>query len=406
MRFDLHIRASVREQISQLAEEMKTWEEQPLVSDADAKHLRDSIQFFPHTTHVDKLTVAGVDGSGDYPAVAYADSFVYVSVAHGTTYVANQVSGLREVEALTEPIVHVTWIPEEKARRRKAFDEAFSFLAGRPVVAVVAGSDYLGLKRRRSRKRVSAETLADQLIRPHASDSGNIAIQLRSSAEFGAALRLIEHQSSPDIVLVDTTLSLPSATLPKGSLFYEHLKRLCCVEARRRGIGLFALSKSHGLPAMQHIEMLAREKGGYGEQKIAEHWYLRLPTPDLDDWTLAMTKGRNVPPLGAISYLVRFHRNTPVMRLDIDRTYWLEQVRGSAENETLANEQRIFAALDYTCHDQRSYGYPYPIKAAHDRASLTKAERVALRKQIIDAAVKAGMKRMLFRDASIATGHR
>ena len=38
-------------------------------------------------------------------------------------------------------------------------------------------------------------------------------------------------------------------------------------------------------------------------------------------------------------------------------------------------------------------------------ASMTKAERVALRKQVIDAAVRAGMRRSLFRDASRATGH-
>ena len=68
-------------------------------------------------------------------------------------------------------------------------------------------------------------------------------------------------------------------------------------------------------------------------------------------------------------------------------------------------ETKIFEDLDYASHDQRSYGYPYPIKAAHDRASLTQAERIALRKQIIDAAVRSGMKRSLFRDVSKSTGH-
>lgn len=65
----------------------------------------------------------------------------------------------------------------------------------------------------------------------------------------------------------------------------------------------------------------------------------------------------------------------------------------------------MFEDLDYTGRDQRYYGYPYPIKAGYDRASLTQAERVAPRKMIIDAAVTAGMKRSLFRSASAATGH-
>ena len=81
------------------------------------------------------------------------------------------------------------------------------------------------------------------------------------------------------------------------------------------------------------------------------------------------------------------------------------QERISKRAARRANEMRIFQDLDYASHDQRCYGYPYPIKAGHDRASLTEAERVALRKMIIAAAVSAGMKRSLFRSAAAATGH-
>ena len=85
------------------------------------------------------------------------------------------------------------------------------------------------------------------------------------------------------------------------------------------------------------------------------------------------------------------------LRLVLDGTFVVDG--------TQANERRLFEDLDYASHDQRCFGYPYPIKAAHDRASMTKTERVALRKQVIDAAVRAGMRRSLFRDASRATGH-
>ena len=83
----------------------------------------------------------------------------------------------------------------------------------------------------------------------------------------------------------------------------------------------------------------------------------------------------------------------------------MEQVKGDSEEEARNNEKKIFEDLDYASHDQRCYGYPYPIKAGHDRASMTQPERVAMRKQIIDAAVRAGRKRSLFRDASQETGH-
>ncbi|MHC5599147.1 MAG: hypothetical protein ACYTXC_24910 [Nostoc sp.] len=76
------------------------------------------------------------------------------------------------------------------------------------------------------------------------------------------------------------------------------------------------------------------------------------------------------------------------------------------EEETCKNERNIFEDLDYASHDQRVYGYPYPIKAAHDRASLTNAERVGLRKQLVAQAIASGINPNLFRDASQATGHR
>jgi hypothetical protein len=93
------------------------------------------------------------------------------------------------------------------------------------------------------------------------------------------------------------------------------------------------------------------------------------------------------------------------MRLDVDLNFWKARLRARTEDETQAHEQAMFQDIDYASHDQRAYGYPYPIKACHDRTSMTMAERVALRKQIVDAAVAAGMKRTLFKDVSVATGH-
>jgi hypothetical protein len=58
-----------------------------------------AIRFFGHTTERPGLVVGGVDGSGDYPALSYGDSFVYVTVAHGTRYVSHPVSGLKEQPA-------------------------------------------------------------------------------------------------------------------------------------------------------------------------------------------------------------------------------------------------------------------------------------------------------------------
>lgn len=402
MRFAVHVRADLKERLNALASEMSAWDGAARVSEAETQQIRERIEFFEHTAHRPGLTLAGVDGSGDYPALSYGDSFVYVTVAQGTLYTSDPHSGLRELPCPGTELLDFCWIPEDEVQRFESINGAFTRMVGQPIEDVIAASDYAQLKERHARRKSSVSELAAELIRPHAADTGNLAIQLRSVGELSSALKLIRSHEAPRYVLLDSTMTLPFVSRAKNSLFQEHLKRLCCVEARHRGIGFLALSKSHGLPSIELIETLADEAAG---QRSTEHWYLRLPRPGQDDWQLSLLKDRTVPPHGAVSYLVRFHRNVPVMRLDLDQHFWESHLRGATDAETRLNEQRLFEDLDHASHDQRAYGYPYPIKAGHDRASMTEAERVALRKMIIDAAVAAGMRRANFKNASAATGH-
>ena len=404
MRFSVHFRQGIKEQLGSLASEMAEWAELPRVDDTEADRIRAAIQPFAHTTDRSDLLIGGVDGSGDYPSLSYGDSFVYITVAQGTKYQSDKQTGLKELNTPGTEVLEFSWIPEDDVRRPRAIDAAFERMAGCPIEEIIEASDYKAIKNRLSRRAHSTEELRAHLIRPHAADAGNLAIQLRSVGELSAALRLIRSAPAPAYVLYDSTLSLPFVPRVRNSLFHEHLKRLCCVEARQRGIGFFSLSKSHGLPAVERIELLAKEACGTG-QASAEHWFMRMPSVPHDQWELKIAETRNVPPPAAVTYLVRFHRNTPVMRLDMDSTYWEQCVKGASKEETLQNEKRIFEDLDYSSHDQRCFGYPYPIKAGHDRASLSEQERVALRKMVIDAAVSAGISRAQFRNASAATGH-
>jgi len=405
MRFSIHMAEKVRKQIGDLAQDMKSWEEHVVVDEDQKRRIQESICFFDHTTRRDELTIGGVDGSGDFPSLSYGDSFIYVTLAQGAVYRADTTHGLRELEMYPDPLTNFACLPENEAQCKAAIEQAFERLAGDTLPRVIGQSDYHTLKARLSRTTYTIDTLIDHLIRPHASDSSNIAIQLRSTGEAGVALRLIRGDTPIHYVLLDTTLSLPFVIRKNSSLFYEHLKRLCCVEARPRGVCLLAISKSHGLAGMELIEDLAREAASLSAGKTAEHWHLRIPSGDFDGWEMASAQDRRLPPHGAVTYLVRFHRNTPVLRVDVDVEHWNAEIRDKDPKVMSANERKVFEDLDYTCHDQRCYGYPYPLKAGHNRASMTNEERLSLRKQIIEAAVKSGMKRSLFRDASMQTGH-
>lgn len=284
MKFDLHLRSQVRNQFNTLASDMQAWQAQPRIHKDEVKQITAAITPFPHTTERESLILAGVDGSGDFPLLSYADSFVYLAVAQGTAYQADRLCGLKEVRIVAEPIFQMVWLTEDKTMSDQALERIFGELAGMEPLAVIQDSDYRTLKAQVSGKRLNPDQLLAELIRPHASDTGNLAIQLRSTAEFGAALRLLEGEGLPQYMLVDTTFSLPLVANVANSLFYEHLKRLCCVRARSEGVGFFALSKSHGLPAMDVLEDLARQGQGHDPGQTAEHWFLRIPEHHRDGW--------------------------------------------------------------------------------------------------------------------------
>ena len=406
MRFDFNLSTVFQQQLTQTAQKMQAWEAQTSLDEAAERAIARRIQFFQHTPTTRPLTYTGVDGSGDYPLLTYADSFVYLTTAHATTYGTHPLpgQGLKETRR-SESVLNLAWLPGHYDVTRTETLAAFEHMTGESIADTVEQSDYRTLKTRYA--RLSPDEIISRLVIPQASESGNHAIQLRTVGELAAALRAL-NTSPPDVLLYDSTLALPLFT-STASLFLEHLKRRLCVAAREQGTALLAVSKSPGLPGVEDIERLAllRAQADVSvDTTTAEHWYLRLPIPGLDEWDFPPATGRTVPPPGAVSYLVRFHRNTPVLRVDLDQAYWQAHLLAETESQTHAREQELFQDVDFASHDQRAYGYPYPLKAAHDHASLTGSERQAMRGQLIDAAVKAGMNRKLFRDASVQTGHR
>jgi hypothetical protein len=400
MPFSVHVQDSFRRKVSAVAKDMKDWEVSNSIPDKEAALIKKNIKAFPHAAKRKDFLVAGVDGSGDYPSLSYADSCVYVASAVGTMFRTSDTYGLDEIPVLAEPVLEVVWLPGDRSIAAGKWNDAFEALAGISLADAIGLSDYRTIKKMLIGDSSSVADIATALIRPAGSDTSNVAIQLRSTAELGAALRLITSGQKPRFVINDTTFSLPMVKTRKESLFYEHLKRLCCVEANKRDITFAALSKSHGTRSMDLVESYARDALGLASEKTAEHWFLRLPIEGVDSWSFTPVSGRAVPPPGAVTYLFRLHRNTPIMRLDIDRSWWETRLRGAPSKEI-----SMFADLDYCSHDHRAYGYPYPVKACHDRVRLSDDERVALKKIIMDAANTAGIPRHAFRDVSMATGH-
>lgn len=405
MRFDIHLRKDVKNQISNIVESICTWNATDSILDKEVEKLSESVVSFDHCAIPDhSFVIVASDGSGDFPCVTYGDSFIYLVTAVARLYETCSEGILKEKFVHEHSLVDFVWMPEDKKQSNKQLDDCFERLLGLSLSDVCKKSDYYSLAKQLGYCKLSSpEELVSTIIHPEAHDSNNIGIQIRTVAELAELVKIINNNyfnTENCYILEDSTLSLP--LLPSStSLFFEILKRYLAVLAREKNMVYLTISKSHDMPHMDIIEEILSKK-----MPSTEHWFMRIPTKSEDKDIPSFLGARSIPPVGAISYLFKFHKTTQTMRLDMDYAYWKDKIWNKNKSIMRQHEIQIFRDLDFASHDQRCYGYPYPIKACHDMASLTQAERVSLRKQIIDAAIEKGLKRKNFIDPGMQTGHK
>ncbi|GLI06715.1 hypothetical protein YDYSG_27450 [Paenibacillus tyrfis] len=401
MRYDLHLRQEMKTKLESVVRELKDWNYETNVYEEDIKKLLSNyMTYFEHCKYPDhSFSMGGSDSSGDFPVVTYGDSFVYLVTATTRVYEALSEGRMKEKELPINALLEFLWLPEDNDLKNEKFIKFFKDISGDDLAEVISKSGYLDLKRKATNKTYTANELVNKLIFPAAHDAANVRVQIMVAFELCSVISLLKSGVCPTYILTDNTLTLPFIKSDEG-LFFEVLKRYCCKMATEKGIGFFAVSKSHNLPHMEKIEAEILNNGSN------EHWFFRIPNHEEDEWEPEFLGKRSIPPIGAITYIFRLHKTTPPLRLDMDKAYWNEYIKHDNKQTMKNNEIQLFRDLDFASHDQRCFGYPYPIKASHDIVSLTKAEREAFRKQVIDAAERIGLSRRNFIDASLQTGHR
>lgn len=348
--------------------------------------LCDLVQSARHYGHCNQLDeeflIGSVDGSGEYPVFQQDDIFLHFAVAAATLY---------ETHSTRQHKLSVRSLPNDVFKRFAILRDDAPFvvqsyrgfldgLVGLSLKELVQGSDYCSVFSDFGRRSIgTAHVSWGQFAFSKASEVATHAYQLRSLAELGMAIRLLEFQ--PKYILLDT--SLVYFLLGESLYLPEVLKRHLITEANRRGIAVVALCKSHNIPNGDLIGRRIAE-----EREIKEHWYLRLPAESLGESALPFLRDREIPPKLGVSYLFKFHGTSFPMRLDVDAEWWKQNIGGEAQRE-----ERFFRELDFTCHDVRSYGYPYPMHAAHRRSRLTRRERKAAREVLLQFAQEEGILR-------------
>lgn len=331
------------------------------------------------------FTVGAVDGSGEYPILQQDDIFVHFAVAAATCYKTEtrRQHKLATVSMDQGVFKDFVILRDDAASTIKGYEGFLDHLLHVDLRQLAADSDYCEVFSACGRKHISARDVAwENLALSKASQVATHAYMVRSLAELGMAVRLLEKKTK--YILIDT--SLVYFLLGEAIYLPEIVKRNLICRANAQGTGVVALSKSHNIPNGDLIGRWARDRMGF-----KDHWYLRLPSEELGEKRPSFLREKEVPPKLGVSYLFKFHATSFPMRIDVDAGWWRSHIAGDANAE-----QHLFESLDYTCHDVRSYGYPYPMHAAHCVASLTKRERKAARDILFQYAQQEGILRGAF----------
>lgn len=351
--------------------------------EADLKKLCAGLRSYDHCTKlVEEFTVGAVDGSGEYPLLQQDDVFMHFASAASTCYdtVSKRQHKMAAVDSGAELYSGFITLRDEMKVIRKHYREFINGLIGLDLQDLTGNSDYCEVFTANGRKSLNKTDVTwENLALSKASQVATHAYLIRSIAELGMAIRLLEQR--PKYILLDT--SLVYFLLGESIYLPELMKRYLICRANAQGTGIVAINKSHNIPNGDLIGRLAKE-----EYDMPEHWYLRLPAASLGEKTLGFLKDKEIPPRLGVSYLFKFHAASFPMRIDVDATWWKNTIGGDE-----AKERQFFEDLDYTCHDVRCYGYPYPLYAAHRRSSLTKQERKALKDVTLQKAQEQGILR-------------
>ena len=363
---------------------------QQFSEDFPAQRIREEAFTFDHTPQpAAPFQVAASDGSGSFPLISRDTIFFYFVTADALTYQAdgglNPLRRTGEVEQFSEVLV---WAEHwDDATKADWLDDYYQRLTGMTFRQLAEASDYLELKQEYAERPVPTTVKALRPILYSASEVDSVRKLLMGSAELAALLRVLRRPAPPDLVLMDGTLSLPSISR-RETILTNVLKRHLVTQAREQGVCAIALSKSSTFVGATEIaQLLTQHFDG-------THWAYRFPIAGEEPLGI---EGLNLPPPGAVTYLVRFHRETPALRLDFDSRYW--QAQGGDDWV-----KTILPQLDFCSHEARCFGYPYPLFAAHVRCSTTQDVQRAAKSRIFSGLRNAGFDPTEFEDIHTLLG--
>lgn len=350
--------------------------------------------------------VGAVDGSGVAPLLQYEDVLVHLVTANLSLYATNSQEGepLKGVRIVNVPplpddgrLTEAFWIAMDERQKEEHFlkyikrvykiDDGDSILY--PYFSEIKGEPITSIRDLQRYSKLSRITsVEDVVIFPPASSTQRVYDHIRWIAEAALAKRALQSELQLKYLFLDGALTL---LIPEGReypiLAPNFMVRDVCSRARRKGVIVAGVSKSHTIPCWGLIADLARFRFGVGS-----HWFCRLPGEEgPEKRKLRILEGRRqIPPKNAVTYIFRFSEDMPVLRVDFDRIWWQENVLEDDIKEMKMKETKIFQEIDFLSHDARWYGYPCPLAFAHQRCTIAGEGRELLVEQAVSIAKREG----------------
>jgi hypothetical protein len=355
------------------------------------EQLLDTVDTFPQDVVFDEdFLVGAVDGSGndglalldDVRVHLFSTACVILSTNTQSSEPFTPLDDTRIEECLgsSQPHLETFWYAGVKDDARRKMAEYIDYISSvsDPLEIVMPFfrdftrgeiDSWNDLKDSKYAKYLSRlESIQNLISRVNLTNS-TIHDQLRTISEYAAARKILDSSIRPKYLLLDGAMSVfihhirnyPS--MPSGFLLRE-----MCTRARKEGVILCAVSKTHTIPFAHRIAQMAADV--FGE---TSKWFCQLPGSEDPGGGLHITQSRTyIPPMLAVPYLFSFSRDNRPSRIDFDRIWWLENI--FVENDPIAtreNEKALFRELEYMSRDARWYGYPVPLAVAHEQCKIS-----------------------------------
>ena len=290
-------------------------------------------------------------------------------------------------EDLSDVVFRVIKDIVETAYKLKNPDEAIPKLDTETSIRMAAVSIGLNLY------KDDFDHFSSWMVSPRANAPRGWFEQFREVLEYSVANALLESKEHFKYIFLDGSMNMlmsPGQKQPR--LASNYLLRDINLKATKKKTCIVAVSKTTTFPFIYRLAQDLEKNLG-----MEKKWFIRIPTEKRDKYILNVLKDRpHIPPAYGVTYLFHFSSEVPILRIDFDEKWWLENIYSEDKTKEKENEVEIFQDIDWLARDVRYFGYFFDLAFAHNTTIVRFPERDDVADRLIDYFVEKGENPKMF----------